>query len=280
MPKPDGSLTYFETITMAVGDLTEHGYDSEERVAYWADRIRDAAQQSMKSLSEVEQMVREAMYAVFRKEIDQAGILTRNPGVSAYQLQMMRPHLHAELERRIAASVDLIRLNRPQSIDKTMQRFRGWATSVPAGGSRVVDKIETKIAFRKALAQLPFEERRVIIDQNAKLFSAINTIVAVDGGAIGGFWQSHKFQKGYNGRPDHNERQGHFFLVRDSWAHKSGFVKPGKYGYTDQIEAAAELPFCKCSYQYVFSLRNIPAECITKKGEESLTEARRKIAAL
>lgn len=277
MPKPDGSMTYFEVITAAVADLTKHGYDSQERMDYWAEQIRLAAERSMKSMDQVEQMVRDAMYAVFRREVDQAGILKVNPGVSAFRLQQIKPQLHAELERRIAASVDLIRLNRPQSIEKTLQRFKGWASSVPAGGSKVVDKRETKTDLRKALAQLPFEERRVIIDQNAKLFSAINTTVATNGGAIGGYWQSHKFQRGYNGRPDHNAREGHFYLVRDSWAHTAGYVKPGKYGYTDEIEQPAELPFCKCAYKYVFSLRSVPKECLTSKGEQAIIDARNKI---
>jgi hypothetical protein len=277
MPNPDGTPTYYEVLTSAVADVTENGYDSEERVAYWAEQIRLAAERSMKSMSEIESMVREAMYAVYRKQVEMGGVLKYNPGVTPYRLEQIKPELRAELDRRIAASVNLIRVNRPQAIDKTMQRFRGWATSVPKGGSRTVKRREEKTNLRKALAQLPFEERRVIIDQNAKLFSAINTVVATNGGAIGGYWQSHKFQRNYNGRPDHNAREGKFFLVRDSWAHKAGLVKPNKDGYTDEIEQPSELPFCKCAYQYVFSLRSVPAECLTDRGKKALEEARAKI---
>lgn len=280
MPNPDGSPTYFEVLTAAVADISENGYDSEERVAYWVEQIRSAAERSMKSMSEIEEMVRSAMFSVFRKQVDMGGVLRQNPGVSAYRLQQMKPELRAELDRRIAASVDLIRVNRPQAIDKTMQRFRGWATSVPNGGSRTVKRREEKANLRKALSQLPYEERRVVIDQNAKLFSAINTTVATNGGAIGGYWQSHVHQRGYNGRKDHNARQNRFFLVRGSWAHKSGLVKPNKDGYTDEVEQPAELPFCKCSYRYVFSLRSVPTECLTGKGKESLVEARAKLKGL
>ena len=162
----------------------------------------------------------------------------------------MRPELHAELNRRIAASIDLIKLNRPQAILKTQQRFRGWATSIPPGGTpkegkAKLKKVEQKKELRKALASLPFEERRVAIDQSAKLFAAINTTVAVNGGAIGAYWQAHgPHQKGYDGRPAHNARDGKFFLIRNSWADKVGFVKPNSDGYTDEIEQVAELPFC------------------------------------
>ncbi len=270
---------YYDVLTAAVNDIAQHGYDSAERIQYWADQIRLAAERTMRSMDEVQRAVREAMEAVFRKAVDQGGVLKLNPGVGAYTLQRMRPELQAELSRRIAASVDLIKLNRPAAIERTERRFRGWATSVPKGGApKDMKKVSQKKELRKALAQLPFEERRVIIDQNAKLFSAINTTVAVNGGAIGGFWHSHKNQRGYDGRPEHNARDGHFFLVRDSWAQEAGLVKPGKDGYTDQIEQPAEFPFCKCSYQFVFSLRSVPDECITAKGREALQQARRKMA--
>lgn len=278
MPNKDGTLTYSETLTAALADIIEHGYDSEERVAYWSEQLRQAAERSLRPMEDVERTIRTAMLAAYTKQVDQRNILKLNPGVTPYTLERIRPELRAELDRRVAASVDLIKLNRPQAIMKTQQRFRGWATSVPKGGAKGIKRNEQKLEIRKALAQLPFEERRVIIDQNAKLFSSINATVAENGGAIGAFWQSHKFQHGYDGRPAHNARQGDFFLLRNSWAREAGLVKPGKQGYTDEIEQPAELPFCRCWWQYVFSLRSVPDECLTQKGRKSLEEARAKVA--
>jgi hypothetical protein len=278
MPDPSGQRTYYEVITAAVSDIAQHGYDSEERVAYWAEEIRKAAERSLKSSADVDRMVRDAMNSVFHRQVDLGAVLKRNPGVTAYTLQRIRPELHSELSRRIAASADLIKLNRPVAIAKTQARFRGWATSVPPGGAVDLNRKRQKGELRKALAQLPFEERRVVIDQSAKLFSAINSTVAVNGGAIGAVWQSHKYQRGYNGRKAHNARDGKFFLIRDSWAHNAGLVKPGTTGYTDEIEQPAEFVYCKCTYQYVFSLRSVPPECMTDKGRAALAEARRKIA--
>lgn len=279
MPNPDGSLTYYETLTAAVNDIAEHGYDSEERVAYWSEQIRLAAERTLRSEAEIDAMVRQAMLAVYQKQVERGGVLKINPGVTAFRLEQIKPELHAELNRRIASSIDLIKLNRPQAILKTQQRFRGWATSVPKGGAKGIKKVAQKKELRKALASLPFEERRVIIDQNAKLISAINTTVATNGGAIGAFWHSHKYQAGYDGRPEHNARDGRFFLVRDSWAHQAGLVQPNEDGYTDDIEQPAELPYCKCFYQYVYALRSVPTDCLTRKGEETLREARQKVMA-
>jgi hypothetical protein len=78
---------------------------------------------------------------------------------------MVKPKLHAELQRRIMSAANLIRLNRADMMNRTLQRFSGWATSVPAGGSKVTDTMEVKNSVSKALKNLPFTERRVMIDQ-------------------------------------------------------------------------------------------------------------------
>lgn len=273
--------TYFEVLTRAMRDIARHGYDSAARVDYWAEELRAAAERSLKPKWEVERLVRSGMAAAFRKYVDNGAVLKTNPGVSAYTLNNIRPELHAELSRRIAASVDLITINREQAIPKAMQRFKGWATSVPVGGEAKdlsKHRVKQKLELRKSLSSLPFEERRVIIDQNAKLISAVNSTVAVNGGAIGALWHSHIRQRGYNGRPDHNARDGKFFLVRGSWAHNAGLVKPGEDGYTDDVEQPAEFPFCRCSWQFVYSLRSLPAECLTLKGSAALKAAREKLA--
>lgn len=270
--------SYFDVLTQAINDIAANGYQSPEQIEHWVERIRIAAERSMKSPDQVARAVREAMTAIYRKNVENGAILRRLPGVGTYTLDRLKPELQAELGRRISASLDLITLNREQSIEKTKQRFRGWATSIPAGGSDTVAKRAEKTQIRKALASSTFEERRVVIDQGHKLFNAINSTVALGGGAIGGFWQSHKYQAGYNGRPDHNARDAKFFLVKDSWADKAGYVKPGAWGYTDDVEQPGQLPFCRCVWKYVMSLRSIPAECLTEKGKEALAEARRKIA--
>lgn len=277
MPKNGDS--YFTVLTRAVNAVAQNGYQSSEQIDFWAAELRKAAERSMRSIKDVERMVRDGMAAIFRRQVDNGGVLRLNPGVKAYTLERVKPELHAELSRRIAASIDLIKVNRPQAVDKMEQRFRGWATSVPAGGSDTVVRRTEKVKIRKSLAQEDFEARRVSIDQSAKLVAAINETVAVAGGAIAGEWLSHAGQKNYDGRPAHNARDGKIFLIRDSWADKSGFVKPNKYGYTDEIERPAELPYCKCSYRHLFSLRSLPEDMLTERGKQALTEARQKAAA-
>ena len=227
--------------------MVEHGFDEVERVAKWSRLIREAAVRSMIRPESLEQTLRDALAATYRKMVEKDGLLEFHPGIKRYTLEKVKPALRSELDRRIMASANLIKLNREQAIDKTIQRFQGWATSIPNGGTDNANKRETKENVRKALTQLPFEERRVLIDQGHKLTSAINEIVATDGGAIAGVWRSHWRQPGYNYREDHKDRDQRVFLVRDSWAHKLGYVKPARgVGYTDDVTKPAEEPFCRC----------------------------------
>ena len=161
-------------------------------------------------------------------------------------------------------------LNRQAMIDKTAQRFTGWASSIPPGGSEAVGTRETVGEIRKALGQLPFEERRVMIDQGHKLVGDINNIVAVAGGAIALTWHSHWRQAGYNYREDHKERDGHTYAIRGNWALDKGLMKRGPDGYSDEITSPGEEVLCRCSAQYLYNLRDLPDDMVTVAGRATI----------
>lgn len=260
-------------LSQAIDDLMAHGFDSQERVDRWLRLLREAARNSMVSAESMEQQLRDALAARYRKFVDEGGIQRMSPGVDRFTLDRIKPSLRAELDRRIMASAQLIRLNREQAIEKTLQRFSGWSTSIPKGGVSAETKREVRKNVKKSMQNLPFEERRVLIDQGHKLVSAINEVVAKDGGAIAGEWHSHWRQAGYDYREDHRERDEQFYLVRNSWAHAAGLVKPGKVGYVDESTAPGQEVFCRCFYTWVFNLRDLPEDMLTAKGKRSLKAA-------
>ena len=272
--------TFYDVVTEAVADLSAHGFDSIDRVAYWQDRLREAALRDMTSVSQMEEQLRAGMGAIYRRMVENGGALKYHQGVSRFMLERLRPQLQAELDRRLMASANLIKLNRQNAITKTIQRFAGWASSVPKGGSDTVDKNDEKNNVKKALKQLPFEERRVLIDQGHKLTASINEVIARDGGALAIKWHSHWRQAGYNFRKDHKERDGLVYLLKDSWAKKAGLIKVGKAGYYEDITAVAEEPFCRCYATYIYNLRDLPKELLTKKGEAELQRVREAIKRL
>lgn len=238
------SPTFTDILTAAVADLVENGFTDAERVVRWQEALRKAAEASILPLKQMEDMLRESLRAIYARMIERGGLLRYHSGVARYTVEKLKPAMRVELQKRILASADLIRLNRTQEITRTLRRFSGWASSIPAGGTEVAKRRETKEEIRKPIASLPFVERRVLIDQGHKFISSLNSIVAEDGDAIAGRWHDHHRQAGYDYRPEHKERDGKVYLIRDSWAHKAGFVKPGPAGYTDEITAPAEEVNC------------------------------------
>lgn len=265
---------FYTVLTSAIDDLIVHGFDKMERIEQWTRALRAAAEKSLVPPATLEQMLRDGLADIYKKLVDKGGLPRYHQGIDRFTLERIKPSLRGELDRRILASANLIKLNRQSSIEKTLQRFQGWSTSIPPGGVSESTKAETRTNIRKSLAQLPWEERRVLIDQGHKLIGAINEVVAKDGGAIAGIWRSHWRQPGYNYREDHKERDQKIYLVRDSWAHAAGLVKKGGTPYYDEITAVGQEPFCRCYMVWLYNLRDLPAAMLTAKGKASLEAAR------
>jgi hypothetical protein len=265
---------FYDVLSAAVNDITEHGFDQAGRLEYWTTQLRHAAERATTPLWRMEEMLRAGLGAIYRRLVDRGRVARYHPGIARFTLQRIAPRLRTELDRRILASANLIKLNRQQAIDKTLQRFQGWSTSIPAGGSDAANKRESGRDIRKSLAALPFEERRVLIDQGHKLTASISAVVAQEGGAIAITWKSHWQQAGYNYREDHKDRDGNVYLLRGNWASKQGFVRPGAAGYYEDVTSVGEEINCRCYAEYIYSLRALPDDMLTKKGVEELAKAR------
>ena len=262
--------SFFELLTEAINYFASHGFTSKTEVDAWVRRLRQAAIGALPSTTSVETDIRRALTRSYTQLVTNGGLKRDNSAVSAFTIDRLRPAMRRELDRRIAMSADLIKLNRQQAIETTVRRFAGWASSVPAGGSDVVDRKAEKAAIRKPLAKMDFIARRCVIDQTHKFAAAVNDIVAQDGGAIAAIWHSPWRQTGYDYREDHKERDDKVYLIRDSWAQKKGLIKPGSAGYTDQITQPGEEVYCGCKYQYVYSLNRLPPEMLTEKGRQAV----------
>lgn len=271
--------SFYSVVTDAIRDFEENGFDSAERLQYWVERIRKSAAASMTPESVLNETLTRTLQGVYKKLIDDGQIIKTHSGVSRFTVDRIKPQLRAELDRRMMASRNLIKLNREQAVERCVQRLAGWASSVPAGGSNTIDIKATKDHIRKAMTSLPFEERRCIIDQSAKFTSALHEIVAVDSGAIAVKWNI-RHSAGYHNRPDHKEREGKIYLLRSSWAKDKGLVKPGPSGYYDDVTSFGEEVFCSCWGTWLYALRDLPPDMLTRAGEQALAEAKAKIAAM
>lgn len=272
----ESGKSFYEVLTDAINDMTEFGFDDPSRVARWQELLRKAAEATLGPISAMDEMLRRSFQDIYRRMVEKHGLLKYHPGVQRWIVDKLKPQLRLELEKRILASADLIKLNRQQSVAKMLQRFLGLATSIPPGGVSDETKTKLKTEIRKPLASLPFEARRVAIDQGAKFLSALNDVIATDQGALAYVWHSHWRQAGYNYRPDHKERDGLVYALRDSWALKAGLINTGA-GYYDEITAAAQEPFCRCFVTALYSLRAIlkyDPDMLTNKGRAEFERTR------
>jgi hypothetical protein len=268
------TLTFYQALTAAIGDMSAHGYDSTERLRYWTAILREAANRSLVPEHVLEEQLNRFFSTTYRRLVDQGQILRHHPGVSRFTLEKLKPHLRPALDRARIASRDLIKLNRAKMIEDVDRKFTGWATSLPTGGTASVDTKDVKDGIRKPLASLPFTERRVHIDQGHKFVANLNNILAKDGGALAAIWHSHWRQRNYNFRKDHKERDEQIYIVRGNWAMERGLIRAVGHLFTDEITMPGEEVYCRCHYEYIYSLQDLPEDMLTKLGQDELRRAK------
>lgn len=268
--------TFTRTVREAVKFFLHNGYTSRQELEQWQSIIRQAAESETDD--DYMSMVSERLRKTYDLQVSKAGALERHKGLSRFTLNYMEPKLRSELDRRILASADLIKLNRTAAINKTVQRFSGWATSIPVQdyvGGGLSPSSRSGVNYncdhiQKSAQQVDYEARRVMIDQSHKLIANIDNIIATSNNAIAAEWHSHWRQAGYDYREDHKDRDKLVYLIRGNWAQKNGYVKAGPAGYLDAITQPGEEVFCRCYVTYLYNLRSIPEDMLTQKGRKFL----------
>lgn len=261
---------FYGTLNEAVEYFCANGFGEPETLQHWIERIRIAADRSMLSTRDAQAALDRALRTVFQRTM-RGGY--RRAHARAIDVQQIQPELRRVLRQRIVASADLIRLHREQNIVRILQRFSGWASSIPPGGSRSVEKREVKEGVMKAFRSLSFEERRLSIDQGHKLVAAINRTIGEAGGAIAIRWH-HVHQANYNARPEHVERDGKIYILRESWARDARLVKRGGHPWYEEIDPVATLPYCRCFAEFLYSLEDLPDEYLTRRGKKEVARGR------
>ena len=257
-------------LTEAIAHFIQYGYSSQKELNLWVKLLKSAIGRQLGSPVQTEQMVTRALKGVYRRQVTLHGIIKVHEGVSKFSVDKLKPTMRRELERRILASANLIKLNRESAIASTLRRFEGWATSIPKGGSQAVDVNKEKKDIRKAITKLTYQERRVIVDQGQKFAASLNAVVAKENKAIAAKWRSRWRTKGYDYREDHKERDENVYAIADNWAIRQGLMKAGECGYTQDITQPAEEINCQCRYTYIYSINDLPPEMLTEKGRQLL----------
>lgn len=269
-PKKRKIKTLYEVLTDAINHYVDRGWDSQDSLLAWSKKLRVAASREAPD----DDIARKHLTSIYSRLVIDGGALRDQPadGPKKITLDKIKPNLRKELDRRIFASANLIKLNREQAIERTVQRFEGWVSSIPPSGVSDIDKNGQKAEMKKSVTDLNFISRRVAIDQGHKLSSNVKYLLSIQGGAIGFRWHSPWRRPGYDYRKDHKERDELIYLVRGSWAVEQGLIKPVN-GFYDEITAAGEEVFCSCQVFPIYAPQKLPDEFLTEKGKREFNRA-------
>lgn len=250
-----------------ISDVSTRGYVSPSQLETWTDRVRHATETALGAAGEVRDATRDRLRLLFDRFLTR-GIFRRVDGINRLDVTMVAPKARAELDRRIFAAADLIVVDRDEAVRRTVNRVRGWVSSVPPGGADVLSKVDLRAKLSKSVVDHKYHRRFVDNDQGHKLIANVAEIVAVGSGALGGVWHDHgEHDKSYNARKAHLARSGTFFLVRGSWADEQGLISHrGPVKFYDEVDACGIEPNCRCWMKWVTSPRRLPPEALTAKG--------------
>src|SRR5947208_1385234 len=101
-----------EILTAAVDDISQHGFDSQNRVDHWLEQIKAAAIEEMISETKLDESLRQTFQSIYNRLVEREGLFFRHKGVERFTINKVKPQLRAELDRRILASRELVKLNR------------------------------------------------------------------------------------------------------------------------------------------------------------------------
>ena len=266
----------------AIDYFSRAGFGEDNTLDYWQGRLRLAIGDILRSWNNPNDAATIRLSSIYSRAFrpGRGGVEQFHGNLSRLTIQSLEPSLRPLLTARIYASAQLIKLNRDQAIEDTLRRFAGWVSSIPPGGSprKLVQPANVVSRISKPLQQCSYQERRLLIDQGHKLISSINQVIAEGNGAIAEIWHSHWRDASYDYRPDHKARDGKVYLIRNSWAHQNGLVKPDKNGYIEDITQPGEEVFCRCYAEFLYALSELPADMLTRKGKELLKNTRGKNA--
>jgi hypothetical protein len=228
------------------------------------------------------------MEGAFDRHMKRSILSAKKQKIESWRVTRMEPVARDELERRIYAATDLIKLNRAEAVDRTLRRFKGWATSVPAGGAEVETR-PARASMSKDAQEARYIAKRVAIDQTAKMLANVSDIVATGNGAIGGIWDAtNEIRRKH--RENHLDWHGLWFAIKGSWADEQGLIEhpngyisdrfgpPSRPGADDNIVMPARAINCRCELVYAYSLEDVPEDMLTPKGRLALRAAQGRAA--
>jgi len=120
---------YYQVLAAALADFEIHGFDSQERLDHWLDELEEAARGSWVDEENDQADLVKHLHTVLDRTLKGRQFSKAHAGLQPFGFSN-QAKLHAELQNRIIASTNLIKLNRAESIAR-LALARSWMSSIP-----------------------------------------------------------------------------------------------------------------------------------------------------
>ncbi len=250
-------MTQFTTTLRSLAKRALAGEFTAALLTSWLDDLRNSIDGSLPSEQVLQRRLAQTLGAKARQATSPSRIKKTQPGVGVFTAGQVQPYFRKELDKRIFESANLIKLDRERRVAETLQRFSGWLSSIPEGGTEAAKPRKQIKDIAAPIHSTLAETHRVAQDQGHKLMASISATLALQTDAIAGKWRSHgRLDPSYDARPDHLARDGKIYVIRGSWADDERLIKHPN-GYTDEIEMVGEAVNCLVGDSQIHLLDNI-----------------------
>lgn len=206
-------------------------------------------------------------------------------GVTKSSINDLKPKFRKELEDRVKISFNLMKNQEDELKQKIASRFINWVSidsKEVRGNTTSKQSLLNFLDFTKENGIAENHAKFILQDQTRKMIASFDDLIARENNAIGGIWHNRGDRR-VVGNPqgiypnsetkahgDHWEREGKFYVFKDSWAYKKGYIKGELYENLEDGGVGVAIG-CRCRLEFIYDLRDCPYENLTKKGREFIS---------
>ena len=88
-PKKPRDL-FYETLTAAINDLLEHGFDSQQRLEMWVAKLETAARATLVPEATLNRSLKDMLLKVYQRTVEGDALINRHSGISQFTLASIK----------------------------------------------------------------------------------------------------------------------------------------------------------------------------------------------
>lgn len=206
-------------------------------------------------------------------------------GITKASINDLKSKFRKEVEDRVKISFNLMKNQEEELKQKIASRFINWVTidsKDVRGNTTSKQSLLNFLDFAKENGIAEDHAKFILKDQTRKMIASLDDLVAKENNAIGGIWHNRRDRR-VVGNPsgiyphaeskahgDHWEREGKFYIFKDGWAYQKGYIKGELYENLEDGGVGVAIG-CRCRLEFIYDLRDVPYENLTKKGRELIS---------